>query len=78
MSNQFCPQGDGQEPSPDDLLSVQEVADLVGVSRSAIRQWRLKPASEIAFGRGRVIRLYRRSDVLAYAASKRRLNRLPK
>lgn len=69
--------GGAQEPSPDDLLTVPEIAKLYGIGRSAVRQWKLEPHTIILMG-NRHLRLYRRSDVEAYANSERRLNRLPK
>jgi hypothetical protein len=65
------------EPSPDDLLTIPEIAKLYGIGRSAVRQWKLEPHTIIPMG-NRHLRLYRRADVEAYANSERRLNRLPK
>ena len=70
--------GEVAEPGPDDLLTIADIMALCGSTRAAVRQWRLAPASEVPYGKGRVIRLYRRADVMEYATSQRRLNRLPK
>ena len=72
--------GEASEPGPDDLLTTQDIMAQYEISRSAVRQWRLKPAQEIRYGekQNRTLRLYRRADVEAYAASQRRVNRLPK
>lgn len=77
MENPNGFKGGAQEPSPDDLLTVPEIAKLYGIGRGAVRQWKLKPHTIIPMG-NRHLRLYRRADVEAYANSERRLNRLPK
>ena len=69
--------GEESEPGPDDLLTVPEIAKIYGIGRSAVRQWKLKPAKLVPMG-SRTLRLYRRADVEAYANSDRRQNRLPK
>ena len=68
--------GDAQEASPDDLLSIPQIAKLYGVNPAAVRAWRMKPAKVVPFGEGREFKLFRRSDVEAYATSERRMNRV--
>lgn len=78
MDDKMARKGEAPAPSPDDLLSTQDIMEIYGISRSAVRQWRLAPAKEVPFGKDRVIRFYWRHEVEAYAQSQRRLNRLPK
>lgn len=77
MDDSALRKGHNGEPHPDDLLTIPEIARLYGIGRSAVRQWKLKPAKLVPMG-SRTLRLYRRADVEAYATSERRLNRLPK
>lgn len=78
MQDQAEGKNSGGEPGPDDLLTVADIMAMYGVSRAAVRQWHIVPAQEWPYGKGRMIKLYRRADVVAYATSQRRLNRLPK
>ena len=73
-----APEAGPAPPSPDDLLLVADIMAMYGISRSAVRQWRLKPFDRVRIGSSRYVLRYRRADVEAYAGSTRRLNRLPK
>ena len=57
-------------------MSIPQIAELYGVSVAAVRQWQIDPACVIPYGKGRALRLYHRADVVAYAESAQRKNRL--
>ena len=68
--------GEAKVPSPDDLLSIPQIARLYGVKAGSVRLWKMQPTETIILGAGRKLKLYRRADVEAYANSERRQNRL--
>lgn len=67
-----------QRPQARRMLSVQDIAAMYDIRVEAVRQWKLTPAVTVPFGKGRKLRLYWEDEVIAYATSRRRLNRLPK
>lgn len=68
--------GGEPEPSPDDLLTIPQIARMYGIKEGSARLWKLKPAAIIPYGPKAKIKLFRRADVEAYANSERRQNRL--
>ncbi|GAA3220129.1 hypothetical protein GCM10010468_44530 [Actinocorallia longicatena] len=64
-------------PAEKDLLTLAEAGRLLGLAPSSVTVYASRPpkgwpepVGEVALGGGRVRRLYRRADVLAYAASR--------
>lgn len=76
MQDEPAFKGSEPEPSPDDLLSIPQIARMYGVKPAAVRAWRMTPAKVVPYGEGRQFKLFRRADVEAYANSERRQNRL--
>lgn len=76
MSEQSVPVGGASEPSPDELLSIPEIARMYGLDPATVRAWRLVPAKVVPYGTRGQFKLFRRADVEAYANSERRQNRL--
>ncbi|MDX6742491.1 hypothetical protein [Actinocorallia sp. A-T 12471] len=71
------PSGDEGEPS--ELVTLAEAGRLLGLSSGSVTVYASRPpkgwpepVEEVALGGGRVRRLYRRADVLAYRASRTR------
>lgn len=67
------------DESPDDLVTLAEAARILGLAQSSATVYAKRPpagwptpAREEQLGGGRVRRLYRRSDVLAYGESRGR------
>ncbi|MDL4775985.1 hypothetical protein [Actinomadura xylanilytica] len=63
---------------PDDLVTLAEVARILGLAQTSVTVYPRRPpagwpepAREEPLGGGRVRRLYRRRDILAYAARRR-------
>jgi hypothetical protein len=76
MDEQVTHDGEASEPSPDDLLSIPQIARMYGINPASVRAWRLTPAKVIPFGSNGKFKLFRRADVEAYANSERRKNRV--
>jgi excisionase family DNA binding protein len=59
-------------PADDDLLTVAEAADLLGLATDTLDHWRMMPERGPAFVKmGRAVR-YRRADLLAFVQRSRR------
>lgn len=76
MQDERDDKGEAAEPSPDDLLSIPQIARMYGINPASVRAWRLTPAKVIPLGSSGKFKLFRRADVEAYANSTRRMNRL--